>query len=43
LPLRIGFGLCESPFEDDQVFAAYEFFHSVLLPRGRPLIGDFSF
>jgi hypothetical protein len=25
----------ESPFEDDQVFAVYEFFHSVLLSRGR--------
>jgi hypothetical protein len=37
LPLRIGCGLCESPSEDGQVFAAYEFFHSLLLPRGAPV------
>jgi hypothetical protein len=37
--LGIVFGSSESPFEDDQVFAMYEFFHSVLLSRGR----SFSF
>jgi hypothetical protein len=35
LPLGIIFGFSESPFEDDQVFAVYEFFHSVLLSMGR--------
>ena len=34
LPLGIIFGSSESPFEDDQVFAVYEFFHSVFLSRG---------
>jgi hypothetical protein len=35
LPLDIIFGISESSFEDDQVFAVYKVFHSVLLSGGR--------
>jgi hypothetical protein len=34
LPVGIIFGFSEPPFEDDQLFAVYKFFHSVLLSRG---------
>jgi hypothetical protein len=34
LPVDIVFGFSKMPFEDDQFFAVYEFFHSVLLSKG---------
>jgi hypothetical protein len=42
LPVDIVFGFSKMPFEDDQFFAVYEFFHSVLLSKGaRGWVGDF--
>ena len=42
LPVDIVFGFSKMPFEDDQFFAVYEFFHSVLLSKGaRVWVGDF--